>query len=517
MCKKPPNRKCSNTSDRENEESWEYYQVISFWVTESILFQKIVDSEGDIRPSGFEQQLENVTARHQEIATLIKKYFTPDYCDYNFNWDINILLNIVSTMMYILYKLDKQSGGTEKYTMKHSEYLKFHPKISKIKDHKKCDISFRSKTIPYQILSVFPVSLNNYFESLSSGNTMTLEESMSNNLLRIHSFNNFPREVNIFTSFLARAGFYYTGVSDEVRCYACGITHRKWTSRDDPIAIHRRLSPSCSHVINLYSTDGHSYSVSANSEQLSVSSPNSTYYHPNNTLTTSVPRTDSTTYSHNFSSTNTSMQNQCTSSISDNERHNSVSRNGPVLDRNNTQTDTTTNPSFSKNEGLIQNRSSANRNNDPPQCENDTFTTNGISTHFQSKPNEYSKSSETKHPFKDNLSSTGINVEKPRYQDYAPLQVRISSYQGWPSYLDQTPRDMAKAGFLYAGYQDYTRCFFCGGGLRNWEAGDDPWVEHARWFPKCAYLRQSKGDKFVEAVQEKHTKLVSIIYININY
>jgi hypothetical protein len=39
---------------------------------------------------------------------------------------------------------------------------------------------------------------------------MTLEESMSNNLLRIHSFNNFPREINIFTSFLARAGFYYT-------------------------------------------------------------------------------------------------------------------------------------------------------------------------------------------------------------------------------------------------------------------------------------------------------------------
>jgi hypothetical protein len=82
MCKKPPNRKCSNTSDRENEESWEYYEVISFWVTESILFQKIVDSEGDIRPSGFEQQLENVTDRHQKIATLIKKYFTPDYCDY---------------------------------------------------------------------------------------------------------------------------------------------------------------------------------------------------------------------------------------------------------------------------------------------------------------------------------------------------------------------------------------------------------------------------------------------------
>jgi hypothetical protein len=76
---------------------------------------------------------------------------------------------------------------------------------------------------------------------------------------------------------------------------------------------------------------------------------------------------------------------------------------------------------------------------------------------------------------------------------------------------------MAKAGFLFAGYQDYTRCFFCGGGLRNWEAGDYPWVEHARWFPNCAHLRQDKRDKFAEAVQEKHTQLDRIIYINLNY
>ncbi|VDI24713.1 baculoviral IAP repeat-containing protein 7/8, partial [Mytilus galloprovincialis] len=99
------------------------------------------------------------------------------------------------------------------------------------------------------------------------------------------------------------------------------------------------------------------------------------------------------------------------------------------------------------------------------------------------------------------------NLEKPRYQNYAALQVRISSFQGWPSYLDQTPREMAIAGFLFAGYHDYTRCFFCGGGLRNWEAGDDPWVEHARWFPKCTYLRQNKGDAFIKAVQDKHEQM----------
>ncbi|XP_076076053.1 putative inhibitor of apoptosis [Mytilus galloprovincialis] len=65
---------------------------------------------------------------------------------------------------------------------------------------------------------------------------------------------------------------------------------------------------------------------------------------------------------------------------------------------------------------------------------------------------------------------------------------------------------MAMGGFMYAGYSDYARCFFCGGGLRNWEPGDDPWVEHARWFPKCIFLIQNKGENFIDAVQKKHKK-----------
>ena len=34
------------------------------------------------------------------------------------------------------------------------------------------------------------------------------------------------------------------------------------------------------------------------------------------------------------------------------------------------------------------------------------------------------------------------------------------------------------------GQQDKVRCFFCYGGLQSWEQGDDPWTEHARWFPR---------------------------------
>ncbi|XP_071133384.1 uncharacterized protein [Mytilus edulis] len=115
-----------------------------------------------------------------------------------------------------------------------------------------------------------------------------------------------------------------------------------------------------------------------------------------------------------------------------------------------------------------------------------------------------SSSTAVTEPSRSRFDPLGINFEKPRYPAYAVLTVRINTYNGWPNYLDQTPRVMATAGFFYAGYGDYTRCFFCGGGLRNWEAGDDPWVEHARWFPKCAFLRQNKGDNYVRMVQTRH-------------
>ena len=37
---------------------------------------------------------------------------------------------------------------------------------------------------------------------------------------------------------------------------------------------------------------------------------------------------------------------------------------------------------------------------------------------------------------------------------------------------------------LILGHSDDVKCFCCDGGLRCWESGDDPWVEHAKWFPR---------------------------------
>lgn len=55
---------------------------------------------------------------------------------------------------------------------------------------------------------------------------------------------------------------------------------------------------------------------------------------------------------------------------------------------------------------------------------------------------------------------------------------------------------------MFAGINDLVRCFNCGGGLTSWDTEDNPWVEHAHWFPKCTFLRQNKGDEFIQIVQK---------------
>ena len=58
-------------------------------------------------------------------------------------------------------------------------------------------------------------------------------------------------------------------------------------------------------------------------------------------------------------------------------------------------------------------------------------------------------------------------------------------------------KDLAEAGFYAVGVADYVKCFSCGGGLFNWEQNDVPWIEHAKWFPECPFVLETKGSQFV--------------------
>ncbi|KAL5004428.1 hypothetical protein ScPMuIL_017884 [Solemya velum] len=100
-------------------------------------------------------------------------------------------------------------------------------------------------------------------------------------------------------------------------------------------------------------------------------------------------------------------------------------------------------------------------------------------------------------------STQNMVSEEPKSCRYAVYDVRVSSFNGWwPVHKSQTPQHLATAGLFYTGSGDKVRCFSCGGGLRDWEDSDDPWVEHARWYPTCSFVQQVKGPDFVKAVQE---------------
>ncbi|KAK3603360.1 hypothetical protein CHS0354_025966 [Potamilus streckersoni] len=92
-------------------------------------------------------------------------------------------------------------------------------------------------------------------------------------------------------------------------------------------------------------------------------------------------------------------------------------------------------------------------------------------------------------------------LERVRSPEYADLNVRLGTFARWPTDTTQTPAQVAEAGFYYTGFQDTVRCFVCDGGLKNWDPTDDPWIEHARWFPQCAYVRHIKGEEFINLVR----------------
>nr|XP_015219367.1 PREDICTED: baculoviral IAP repeat-containing protein 1e-like [Lepisosteus oculatus]XP_015219368.1 PREDICTED: baculoviral IAP repeat-containing protein 1e-like [Lepisosteus oculatus]XP_015219369.1 PREDICTED: baculoviral IAP repeat-containing protein 1e-like [Lepisosteus oculatus]XP_015219370.1 PREDICTED: baculoviral IAP repeat-containing protein 1e-like [Lepisosteus oculatus] len=77
-------------------------------------------------------------------------------------------------------------------------------------------------------------------------------------------------------------------------------------------------------------------------------------------------------------------------------------------------------------------------------------------------------------------------------QKFNTKQQRVESFHNWPFYAQLDPSLLAEAGFFYTGTKDHVLCFCCGGCLGHWGADDDPWEEHAKWFPECEYLQTKK-------------------------
>ncbi|XP_057559931.1 baculoviral IAP repeat-containing protein 7 isoform X2 [Hippopotamus amphibius kiboko] len=96
---------------------------------------------------------------------------------------------------------------------------------------------------------------------------------------------------------------------------------------------------------------------------------------------------------------------------------------------------------------------------------------------------------------------------RPAFPGMGSEELRLASFYDWPPSAAVPPELLAAAGFFHTGQQDKVRCFFCHGGLQCWEQGDDPWTEHAKWFPSCEFLLRTKGRDFVCRVQQSCCRL----------
>ncbi|CAF1261105.1 unnamed protein product [Didymodactylos carnosus] len=109
---------------------------------------------------------------------------------------------------------------------------------------------------------------------------------------------------------------------------------------------------------------------------------------------------------------------------------------------------------------------------------------------------------------------------------YVEISKRQASFATWPNELLPCVDSLVKSGFYYTGTKTIVTCFYCNGSLHGWEQNDNPMIEHARWFPHCAYVRQLCGDDLYQKIQEskrecsrankQKSKVLSIPNINEN-
>ena len=79
---------------------------------------------------------------------------------------------------------------------------------------------------------------------------MTDERIMYFEADRLASFQTWPSDAPVRPIPLAKAGFYYYGQNDEVKCFSCRGRVLQWAPGDEPMTEHRRHFPYCPFLIS---------------------------------------------------------------------------------------------------------------------------------------------------------------------------------------------------------------------------------------------------------------------------
>jgi hypothetical protein len=319
------------------------------------------------------------------------------------------------------------------------------------------------------------------------------------------------KKLGIFTpSHLAACGFEYTGERDTTRCKECGLEISNWTRDMDLYKIHLEQKPDCPFI--------QSIRASSSSKRSSLSLP------------TTTVRNTSTANEHENPSKRQKIEPFGSESLS-----NSLLETDSIQQvrrRTFSHWPHHTKPS---SEQMIEAGFFNCNVGDRVMCiycnlicqQWTPHTDDPCEVHKTLSPNcpyvkaKLIRSSNSRVPVvnersagvtSNNHSTISANLQllrsspfvltAARNPTYTEIPKRHASFATCPNENLPSVDDLVRAGFFYTGTKNIVTCFYCNGSLQNWGPNDNPMIEHARWFPHCAYAKQLCGDEMYRKIQE---------------
>ncbi|XP_053555092.1 E3 ubiquitin-protein ligase XIAP [Bombina bombina] len=328
---------------------------------------------------------------------------------------------------------------------------------------------------------------------------MDIDKDFSEESSRIASFTNFPSSCPVSASTLARAGFYYTGSGDRVKCFSCQGIVEGWQHGDTAIGKHRKISPNCPFV------NGFNFRSDCIQTQIPILQNSNPHLVEN-----CVPNA-----AHAFNHESSSELNADfllrTGRVVDMSEPNypryikMCSEEARLRTFKNWPCYARLTPKEMANAGLFYTGFE-----DQVTC----FCCGGKLMNWE--PNDQAWIEHRKH-FPDCLFVLGHDIgnvaletmhlsshkrrvsEAPDNPDMIQYKARLDSFAQWAYPISK--ESLAKSGLYSIGDGDRTQCFCCGGALQGWKLKDDAWEEHAKWYPGCKFLLEEKGQHFINNIQ----------------
>ena len=102
----------------------------------------------------------------------------------------------------------------------------------------------------------------------------------------------------------------------------------------------------------------------------------------------------------------------------------------------------------------------------------------------------------------EEYSSTYHNEYLRNRAYFQSYEDRLKTFDTWSQNTTSLDKShMAASGFYYSQSLDKVYCFHCGGLLHSWGYLDNPYFEHAFWYPKCSFIRSMLGEITMRRVE----------------